>query len=103
MNRSRRIFNLPREVWLLGWVSFFTDTATEMIYPLLPLFLTRVIGASAMSLGVIEGIAEAANSALKIVSGRLADKWGAAKAARPGRLRTVVSRPPPHRPGVVLD
>ena len=57
MNRSRRIFNLPREVWLLGWVSFFTDTATEMIYPLLPLFLTRVIGASAMSLGVIEGIA----------------------------------------------
>jgi MFS family permease len=79
MNRSRRIFNLPREVWLLGWVSFFTDTATEMIYPLLPLFLTRVIGASAMSLGVIEGIAEAANSALKIVSGRLADKWGATK------------------------
>ena len=64
---------------MLGWVSFFTDTATEMIYPLLPLFLTRVIGASAMSLGVIEGIAEAANSALKILSGRLADKWGAAK------------------------
>ena len=79
MNRPRRIFDLPREVWLLGWVSFFTDTATEMIYPLLPLFLTRVIGASAMSLGVIEGIAEAANSALKIVSGRLADKWGTAK------------------------
>jgi MFS family permease len=79
MNRPRRLFNLPREVWLLGWVSLFTDTATEMIYPLLPLFLTRVIGASAMSLGVIEGIAEAANSALKILSGRLADKWGAAK------------------------
>jgi MFS family permease len=50
-----------------------------MIYPLLPLFLTRVIGASAMSLGVIEGLAEAANSALKVVSGRLADKWGAPK------------------------
>ena len=57
-------------------MSFFTDTATEMVYPLLPLFLTRVLGAGAMSLGVIEGIAEAANSALKIVSGRLADKWG---------------------------
>jgi MFS family permease len=66
-------------VWLLGWVSFFTDTASEMIYPLLPLFLTRVIGASAMSLGVIEGVAEAANSALKIVSGRLSDRWGAPK------------------------
>ena len=36
---------LPRPVWLLGWVSFFTDTASEMIYPLMPLFLTRVLGA----------------------------------------------------------
>jgi MFS family permease len=79
MNQARRLLDLPREVWLLGWVSLFTDTASEMVYPLLPLFLTRVIGASAMSLGVIEGVAEAASSALKIVSGRLADKWGAAK------------------------
>ena len=70
---------LPRPVWLLGWVSFFTDTASEMVYPLLPLFLTRVLGAGAMSLGVIEGVAEAANSVLKIVSGRLADRWGAPK------------------------
>ena len=70
---------LPRPVWLLGWVSFFTDTASEMVYPLLPLFLTRVLGAGAMSLGVVEGIAEAANSVLKIVSGRLADRSGAPK------------------------
>ena len=70
---------LPRPVWLLGWVSFFTDTASEMIYPLLPLFLTRVLGAGAMSLGVIEGVAEAANSMLKVVSGRLADRSGAPK------------------------
>ena len=53
--------------------------ATEMIYPLLPLFLTRVLGAGAMSLGVIEGVAEAANSVLKIVAGRLADRTGAPK------------------------
>jgi sugar phosphate permease len=53
--------------------------ATEMIYPLLPLFLTRVLGASAMSLGVIEGVAEAANSVLKIAAGRLADRTGAPK------------------------
>ena len=66
-------------VWLLGWVSFFTDTASEMVYPLLPLFLTRVLGAGAMSLGVIEGVAEAANSVLKIWSGRFADKTGAPK------------------------
>jgi MFS family permease len=64
---------------MLGWVSFFTDTASEMVYPLLPLFLTRVIGAGAMSLGVIEGAAEAANSVLKIISGRLTDRWGAPK------------------------
>ncbi len=74
MIRSR--FNLPRPVWLLGWVSFFTDTATEMVYPLLPMFLTKVLGASAMSLGVIEGVAEAANSVLKVLSGRLSDRSG---------------------------
>src|SRR5258708_3218235 len=49
-------FGLSRPVWLLGWVSFFTDTASEMVYPLLPLFLTRVLGASAMSLAVIAGV-----------------------------------------------
>jgi MFS family permease len=60
-------------------VSFFTDTASEIVYPLLPLFLTRVLGAGAMSLGVIEGVAEGANSILKIISGWLADRWGTPK------------------------
>ena len=73
----KTLLNLPRPVWLLGWVSFFTDTASEIVYPLLPIFLTRVLGAGAMSLGVIEGVAEAANSVLKIWSGRFADKTGA--------------------------
>jgi MFS family permease len=72
-------FGLTRPVWLLGWVSFFTDMASEMVYPLLPLFLTQVLGAGAMSLGVIEGFAEAANSALKILSGWLADRSGSPK------------------------
>ena len=72
-------FGLSRPVWLLGWVSFFTDTASEMVYPLLPLFLTRVLGAGAMSLGVIEGVAEGANSILKIISGRIADRTGQPK------------------------
>jgi MFS family permease len=66
--------NLPRSVWILGWVSLATDAATEAIYPLLPFFLTHVLGASAVSLGLIEGGAEAANSALKILSGRAADR-----------------------------
>lgn len=72
-------FGLSRPVWLLGWVSFFTDLASEMVYPLLPLFLTRVLGASAMSLGVIEGVAEGANSILKIISGRISDRTGQPK------------------------
>ncbi len=55
-------------------MSLFTDTATEMIYPLLPMFVTRVLGGTAFSLGLIEGAAETANSALKIVSGRLSDR-----------------------------
>ena len=77
-NRLDR-FGLSRPVWLLGWVSFFTDTASEMIYPLLPLFLTRTLGAGAMSLGVIEGVAEGANSVLKILSGWLSDRTGQPK------------------------
>ena len=70
-------FGLSRPVWLLGWVSFFNDTASELVYPLLPLFLTRVLGTGAMSLGIIEGVAEGANSILKLVSGWLADRWRA--------------------------
>jgi MFS family permease len=70
---------LSRPIWLIGWVSFFTDMASEMVYPLLPLFLTQVLGAGAMSLGVIEGAAEAANSALKILSGWWVDRWGSPK------------------------
>ena len=65
---------LPRPVWLVSWTSFFTDTASEAIYPLLPLFLTRVVGGTALSIGVIEGAAEALSSLLKIVSGRMSDR-----------------------------
>jgi MFS family permease len=55
-------------------VSLATDAATELVYPLLPFFLTRVLHASVVSLGVIEGAAEAANSLLKIWAGRVADR-----------------------------
>jgi MFS family permease len=66
--------DLPRPVWLLGWVSLATDAATEAIYPIVPFFLTRVLGAGAISLGIIEGAAEAVNSVLKILAGRMADR-----------------------------
>jgi MFS family permease len=55
-------------------VSLATDAASEAIYPLLPFFLTRVLNANAVSLGIVEGAAEAANSLLKIASGRMADR-----------------------------
>jgi MFS family permease len=66
---------IPRPVWLLGWSSLFTDAATEMIYPVLPVYLARVLGAGAFSLGLIEGVAEAINSLLKVASGWASDRW----------------------------
>ena len=65
---------IPRPVWFLGWTSLFTDAATEMIYPLLPVYLSRVLGASAVSLGIIEGVAEGVNSLLKVLSGYWSDR-----------------------------
>ena len=65
---------IPKPVWFLGWTSLFTDAATEMIYPLLPVYLSRVLGAGATSLGIIEGIAEGINSVLKILSGWWSDR-----------------------------
>lgn len=67
---------IPRPVWFLGWTSLFTDAATEIIYPLLPIYLSRVLGAGAASLGIIEGVAEGINSILKVVSGWWSDRRG---------------------------
>ncbi len=65
---------LPRTVVALGFVSFFTDMSSEMIYPLLPAFLVTVLGAGAVALGTIEGIAESTAAVLKAYSGRWADR-----------------------------
>jgi MFS family permease len=70
---------LPRAVRLLGWTSLFTDAATEAIYPLLPVFLMRVLGATPVSVGIIEGAADAVSSLLKIVAGRVSDRTGRRK------------------------
>ncbi len=70
--------SLPRglggNVFAFGLVSFFTDVSSEMIYPLLPLFLTTVLGAGPAALGLIEGIAESTAALLKLVSGQLSDR-----------------------------
>jgi len=70
---------LPVNVLLLGAVSLFNDAASEMIYPLLPLFLTAVLGAGPEALGVIEGVAESTASLLKLASGYLSDRLRARK------------------------
>src|SRR3569623_1271488 len=75
--------NIPRGGWLLGLVSMFMDLSSEMIHALLPLYLVSVLGVSALTVGIIEGIAEATASIVKIFSGALSDylghrKWGAA-------------------------
>jgi MFS family permease len=66
--------SLPQTVFFLGLVSFLTDFSSEMIYPLLPVFLTVQLGASAAILGVIEGIAESTSAILKLFSGKWSDK-----------------------------
>ncbi|MCL2707284.1 MAG: MFS transporter [Dehalococcoidia bacterium] len=70
----KKLFSL-RNVILLGFVSFFTDLSTEMIYPLIPLYLTVSFGATPALVGVIEGIAESAASLLKVFSGYITDRF----------------------------
>jgi len=65
---------LSANVLLLGAVSFLNDSASEMIYPLLPVFLTTVLGAGPAVLGIVEGIAESTASFLKLASGFISDR-----------------------------
>lgn len=69
-----RLGGMARNVYALAAVSFFTDVSSEMIYPLLPVFLTSVLGASAGFIGAIEGAAESTAALLKLVSGWWSDK-----------------------------
>lgn len=70
---------LPRTVVLLGWVSLLTDISSEMLYPLVPIFLTAVLGAPMAALGLIEGLAEGTANVLKIFSGWWSDRLGKRK------------------------
>jgi MFS family permease len=70
---------IPGSVWLLGLVSMFMDVSSEMIHALLPLYLVTVLGTSTLTVGVIEGIAEATASITKIFSGALSDYLGKRK------------------------
>ena len=67
---------IPRQVFILGMVSLFTDIASEMLYPVTPIFLTAVLGSSMAVVGIIEGIAEFIAGLLKGYFGNLSDKVG---------------------------
>ena len=74
IGRARR--GLPENVRALGWVSFANDFASELMYPVLPLFLTITLGAPVAVLGLIEGIAEGVAVGLRGVAGWLSDRAG---------------------------
>lgn len=71
--------SMPRTVWMLGLISLLNDAASEMVYPLLPLFIVSVLGAGPKALGLIEGVADALSSLLKLVSGAWYDRTQRAK------------------------
>ncbi|HXK38170.1 MAG TPA: MFS transporter [Candidatus Paceibacterota bacterium] len=74
-----RKYGVTTPVFVLSVVSFFNDVASEMLYPIVPIFLTSVLGAPASIVGLIEGIAEGTASLLKGFSGRLSDMTGKRK------------------------
>lgn len=71
--------DVPTSVWTLGFVAMLMDISSEMIHSLLPVFLVTVVGASTMTVGVIEGIAEATAAIAKVFSGALSDRLGKRK------------------------
>jgi len=75
----RRYRRLPRNVFTIGLVSLLNDASSEIIYPLLPLFLTLVLGASPKVIGIIEGAAESISSLLKLFAGYFSDRRGRRK------------------------
>ncbi|MBU3538677.1 MFS transporter [Polynucleobacter sp. UK-Gri1-W3] len=86
--------NLPKTVWLVGLISLVNDSASEMLYPLLPLYLTSVLMAGPRVLGLIEGIANSTSSLLQLVSGVIVDRT---KKTKPwivyGYLAAGIGRP----------
>lgn len=78
-NWLKRKPGLPAGIWALGFVSMFMDISSEMIHALLPVYMVTVLGASALSVGIIEGLAEATASITKVFSGALSDWWGKRK------------------------
>ena len=85
---------LHRNVWATGGTSFFTDVSSEMLLNVLPLFLSNVLGVRIWAVGVVEGLAEATSSILKLYSGWLSDRLGTRKwPAVAGYAISALSKP----------
>ena len=80
---------IPSGVWALGFVSLLMDVSSEMIHALLPVYLVTIMGASMETIGIIEGVAEATASIVKIFSGALSDWLGKIKSLK--QLKTSAS------------
>lgn len=73
---SSTLRQIPRGIWMLGFVSMFMDISSETVHSLLPMFLVTSLGASATMVGLIEGVAEATTPIVKMFSGALSDYLG---------------------------
>jgi MFS family permease len=89
-----RLRDMPRNLWAVSLTSFFMDVSSEMVINILPLFLSNVLGVKTNIIGVIEGVAEATASLLKVFSGWLSDKLKARKwLAVTGYALSALSKP----------
>ncbi|RON08300.1 MFS transporter [Pseudomonas brassicacearum] len=80
MNQAGSVpLRIPRTIWALGFVSLFMDVSSELVHSLLPVFLVTTLGASALTVGIIEGIAEATAMLVKVFSGAISDFIGRRK------------------------
>jgi len=88
------IWSLPRNIWAVSFTSFFMDVSSEMVLNILPLFLANVLGIKTNIIGLIEGVAEATASILKVFSGWLSDRLGQRKwLAVAGYALSAIAKP----------
>lgn len=93
-DQQKKIFGLNRNVFFMGLVSFFNDFSNEMIQSVMPSFLALTLGVSPTAIGLIEGVADAIASFLKIISGSISDRIGKRKLlALAGYIISVSMRP----------
>ena len=93
-SEGHHLKDLPRNVWVVTFTSFLTDVSSEMLFNLLPIFLYSVLGVKTAFIGLIEGLAEAVASLLKLASGWLSDKLGIRKPiAVAGYVLSTLAKP----------